>query len=1142
MQFLSLILLLGGVAISRPAEPVSTLAGFTTTHEINLGSERFDLRNWNSEKGLPGNSITAIAQTPDGYVWAATPSGLARFDGFNFRLFNHSNSSALRNDDCTSLVVDKHGNLWVGTGDGLIKVSEKSLIRFGTQEGLISNRVDQLLASQDGGIWILTPGGLQKSSEGKLELILTGKTITEQVGSIHSLYEDSSGDLYLSGRKKFGMLRFGSDHVELIEFGNIESANRKLPVVFSSLILGSDEFWLGTEGGVYRGNQSFVKSLYEIDSNSSTGNIWFTRFDRCRNDHVWFYSNFPGLYRFAADLGNEPELIQGTETLEVRCFMEDQEGNFWIGTRFSGLYSLKSHEIRTIGKPDGLFDDTVWSVTEDSEGDIWIATSSNFASLKGPLLTDYVTGPFEWQHRLVRVSYSDRQGRVWLGGSGEEPLLGDGRVGQAGLRLLKGGRLYELEREFDMNYPNDIRCIAETSGGDIWIGAVEGLFRIDRGEVSFLDEPDGGSDFGLFEAEMWQFGLADGLKNSKVISIFEDSRNRIWCGTRSGGMFIFQDGTFTPFTTQDGLSDNNVRTFHEDKDGFLWIGTAGGLTRLKDGHFDVLTENDGLFDHRINHLLEGNNGRFWISCSRGIYRVVRDDLNKAIQGEIGAVHSIVFGQSDGMTTPETVGGNQPAGWKSRDGRLFFPSPKGLIVIDPDRMPAVEHAPPVVIQQVIADGEILLDQYIDLRTAPTSIKGSQTRWGETLSSPDQTSGQTNARQRSNGTEKASKDQRSPSFSPNGIRVSEESQGSTESLPTNKELSGDLKGFANSKSDSKLPPFVRLEPGQGNLIEIKYSANTYNRASGVRFRYRLEGRNEDWNEGLNRRSAFYTDLSPGTYRFQVQAANGDGVWNRKGAVLMLEVAPFFYQTSTFFCLVGLMVAASGWGAHRLRLRRILNLEQLQNEVRLQKERSRISQDMHDDMGANLTRISYMSEAAKSVLPHSGQARSHLENISETSRELVATLGEIIWATNPRNDTLPSLVAYLRGSAATLLEYSSIDCQVDFPRDSPPLRVPAEFRRNLYLILKEALNNVVKHAEASLVRVELKLEESQLELTITDNGNGRCGEPHTTQKVGSGNGLRNMRTRVHELNGSVDIMAQAGKGTRVRLHVPIPNGRGE
>jgi len=1090
IQFLSLILLLGEVATSRAAAPVPTLAGFSTTHEINLGSERFDLQNWNSEKGLPGNSITAIAQTPDGYVWAATPSGLARFDGFNFRLFNHSNSGALRNDDCTSLVVDKHGNLWVGTGDGLIKVTETELIRLGTQEGLISNRVDQLLASQDGGIWILTSGGLQKSANERFDTILTRETMTEQISSIRSLYEHSNGDLYLCGRKTFAVLESGSRQVESIEFEKIESVSGKLPVVFSSLVLGSDEFWLGTEGGVYRGNQRLVKSLYEVDSNVSTGNIWFTRLIRSRHKRVWFFSNFPGLYRFAAGLDSEPELIQGLETTEVRCFMEDQEGNFWIGTRFSGLFRLKSHKIRTLSKQDGLFNDTVWSVTEDSDGVIWIGADSNFSTVMDSSLTNYVRGPFDWQLRAVRVTYADSQGRIWLGGSGEPPIMEDQRTGQTGLRLLKDGRLYEPERNTESVYPNDdIRCITECASGDIWIGAVEGLFRIDRGEVSILAEPGGPSDPGRFRASMLRrFEPADGLANSIVISIFEDSKNRIWFGTRSGGLFIFQDGTFTPFTTQDGLSDNDVRSFHEDTDGFLWIGTAGGLTRFKDGHFDALTENDGLFDHRINHLLEDNNGCFWISCSRGIYRVVREDLNKAIQGEIGAVHSTVFGESDGMATPETVGGHQPAGWKSRDGRLYFPSPKGLIVINPDQIPSAEREPPVVIQQVIADGEILLDQFLALPVGSPTTDASHTRWGETSASA--------ARH---------------SAAPARRRLSSPDQTS-----------------------------VRLEPGQGNLIEIKYSANTYNRASGVRYRYKLVGWNKEWREDLTRRSAFYTDLDPGTYKFQVQAANGDGVWNRQGATLVLEVAPYFYQTSTFFCLVGFMIAASGWGAHRLRLRRILNLEQLQNEVRLQKERSRISQDMHDDMGANLTRISYMSEAAESAVPHSGPARSHLENISETSRELVATLGEIIWATNPRNDTLPSLIAYLRGSAATLLEYSSIECQVDFPRNSPPLRIPSEFRRNLYLILKEALNNVVKHAEATLVRVELKLAESQLELTITDNGNGRCGESHATQNVGSRNGLKNMRHRVHELNGSIDIMAQPGKGTRIRLLVPIPSER--
>lgn len=306
--------------------------------------------------------------------------------------------------------------------------------------------------------------------------------------------------------------------------------------------------------------------------------------------------------------------------------------------------------------------------------------------------------------------------------------------------------------------------------------------------------------------------------------------------------------------------------------------------------------------------------------------------------------------------------------------------------------------------------------------------------------------------------------------------------------------------------------------------------------MQYYYKMEGNDDDWIQSGDRRSAFYTNLNPGNYLFNVKAVNGNGVLNARGASIMFFVAPYFYQTKAFYALSTILMGLSGWGVHRYRLHQRIKLEQLENELGLQRERSRIAQDMHDDMGANLTRISYMSEVAKTGVADLNETRNRLENISESTRDLVSTVGEIIWATDPKNDTLPRLVTFLRNAAAKLLDYPSIESQLLFPEQIPARTVHAELRRTLYLVMKEALNNIIKHADATRVVVELKLSETKLELSIVDNGKGHQQVPNSNAEEEKGNGLKNMAQRIQDAKGSFEIRSEDGKGTQIRLIVPI------
>ena len=310
--------------------------------------------------------------------------------------------------------------------------------------------------------------------------------------------------------------------------------------------------------------------------------------------------------------------------------------------------------------------------------------------------------------------------------------------------------------------------------------------------------------------------------------------------------------------------------------------------------------------------------------------------------------------------------------------------------------------------------------------------------------------------------------------------------------------------------------------------------------MQFKYRLDGYDREWVNAQTRRVATYNYVPPGQYTFQVVACNSDGVWNNLGAKITFQVLPYYWQTLQFRILAGAMViaASSGiaWFGARLRIRRKLELSERQRAI--EHERARIANDIHDDLGTHLTRITMLSESARAELDDPRQAESELHQIYDTARELTRAMDEIVWAVNPKHDTLDSLVSYLEQFAQDFLTMTSVRCRLDMPLELPEWRLTTEVRHNLFLAFKEALNNIAKHAAASEVHVCLVLKPGAFELSVEDNGCGLNpgGARNQADRFASGNGLKNMVRRLEAIGGRCHIRSQPGKGTKVLFVVPF------
>jgi signal transduction histidine kinase len=516
----------------------------------------------------------------------------------------------------------------------------------------------------------------------------------------------------------------------------------------------------------------------------------------------------------------------------------------------------------------------------------------------------------------------------------------------------------------------------------------------------------------------------------------------------------------------DGLENQAIWSLLPDTDGTLWVGTfRGGLLRFKDGKFTRYTMQSGLPGDIICQILDDGLGKLWIGSHKGIFYVTKDSLKDFDEGKIQSLPCIAYGLYDGLPTLECSGNYQPSGWRGHDGRLWFATVKGLVSVRPAEVPVNRLPPPVVIEEIFADGK---------------------SFGKVIRKTDKTK-----------------------------------------MP---ELM------------ASTPPAAAFQilPGK-HQFDFHYTALSFAAPDKVRFRYKLEGLDESWVEAGGKRSAHYGPLRPGEYRFQVIACNNDDIWNEVGAVITLKVLPHFWETWWFECLTGVFLVGAIFGAVRFAVTRKLRkkLEQLRQLRAIECERERIAKDIHDDLGAGLTQIMLQSALARREPQE--QTQTHLAQISGTARELVGAMDEIVWAINPENDTLDGLVTYAGKFVQEYVTQAGLRCRLDLPAQLPALVLSAEVRHNLFLAIKEALNNAIKHAQAAEISFLLKMQPSGFSLVIKDDGRGFVpGSAEAlsvdTGRVSSGYGLHNLADRLAKIGGTCAIKSELGRGTEVELTVMI------
>ena len=991
---------------------VWSLAGDNFSTTVSAAPNYFT-RAWQAEQGLPQNKVTAVVQSHDGYLWVGTYSGLARFDGVRFVVFDENNTPALRSSRVTSLFEQADGVLWIGDESGHV-----TQYRNGTFQAVefhpawVGGKIYDIASDGAGDIWVL-------NESGQLARVRDGLVLIPEAGAVAKLIDmtrTADGRIWIAREGRVSMLERGRLQAPRVEWAD----NGTYPYIQGIGASRDNGLWVASDGRIRKWkDDKWVEDL----GNAPWGNSPVTRLVETRSGVLAAGTADNGLYLMFP--GHDAKSLHfdhasGFPSDWVTSLCEDQEGNLWVGTGGGGLVIVRSNSIEKVSPPDRWQGRAVLSVCPGQAGALWVGTEgAGLYRLQNEGWTNFGTAQGIRNNYIWSLA-EDPGGRLWAGtwGGGLFVQNGDGFEYAPGMT------------NFNMPMP----ALLNAQEGGLWIGTAVGLLRYQAGQTTWFNKNQGAA-------------LRD------VRAIAEDQRGAVWFGMAGEGLACLKDHRIWQFRTRDGLSSDFIECLHFDKDGVLWVGTfGGGLVRVKNGHFAVINRKEGLPNSVIGDIEEDDRGFFWMSSHDGIIRVSEAELNYCADGKTNELHCQTYGINDGMPTIECSEGLQPAGCKTPDGRLWFPTSKGLVAVDP------------------------LDVQTNFLPPPVQIEA--------------------------------------------MRVDDQS--------------------VTNRLDGRP---ITVSPGR-HRFEFQYTGLSFVDPEKVQFKCRLLGLETDWVGVGTERTVNYNYIPPGRYAFQVIACNNDGIWNETGASMAFSVLPYFWQTIWFRILAWtLVVAVSGglvWFETRRRLRQ--KLERLEWQRAVEHERARIAHDIHDDLGAHLTRISMLSESARAELEYPERATAGLNQIYDTARDLTRSMDEIVWAVNPRYDTLEGLAGYLEKFAQDLLAAADIRCRLDMPMGFPSWRLTADVRHNLFLAFKEALHNVVKHSAASETYIRLAAGATSFELVVEDNGHGftpgagKGAVVEGSDRLLSGNGLDNMARRLAEIRGRCDIQSAPGQGTKVIFTVPL------
>src|ERR1022692_3184942 len=970
------------------------------------------------------------------------------------------------------MIQDSRGYLWICGSLGLSRFDGPAFRNYGQADGLPVEGAYYALETKDGTLWFGTSHGLAQ-------------------------YVPTAG-----ARKRFVIYSLGEPPAA-------DPAN----VADDIHMLCEDPqggFWIGSGRGLYHATPTadglHAHLVLRPDVPAGAEPHGFTRIVSLLSDShgiLWAGTHYAGIYRILPGGAIEHYTVaNGLPANVIGSFLEDHRGRIWFATPH-GLLLLSSSPrpdrsivSQSFDTSYGLSENKLWTLVETGEGHIWIGSNMGLAEFDGKRFRTYTTENGLTENQIFSLLV-DRQGYLWAGTHSSGVM-----------RLARNG--ITTYRQSDGLLGSDVTSLLETRGGS--------LLAVSAQPDRFPLQMWNGRGFSLvqprFPKEVKVFALGSGQR------VLQDHTGEWWMATHDGLCRFPRTESANElsgvlpkrrYTTRDGLPSDFIYALFEDSGGDIWIGAGfrerAGTARWKRGAdlIEDLSQAPGsIQDRTAVSFVEDASGAIWMAFLDGGLSRYRDgrftSLTERERLPPGAIHLYLdttdrlWGAADSGGVfrvdrrdtghPQfvrfTTGAGLSTDWANAitgdlNGRIYVGTVHGVDRIDPNtgRVTHLTAADGLASNAVIS---AFRDRSGDL-------------WFGTR----------------NGLSKLTVSRNPAAAPPAAVRIT---------------------GLSIDDRPMPLSDFGESAIGALKIVgqnHVQISFAGINLDSTLQFQYKLEGSGRDWSLPGPQQSVVYPGFPSGNYRFLVRAVNGDDAVSPVAAALSLNVLPPIWQRWWFLLLASATAASAIWQWQRVRMARLLEMERL---------RTRIATDLHDDIGTSLSQIAILSELASRKInePDAGLA-DYLSQISRVSQEAAAAVGDVVWAINPQRDSLNDLVLRMRRFAADVLTAREIEVRFNAPDADGSRKLESDVRRQLFLVFKEAVNNVARHAGAAIVQIDLRIEREGVVLEVIDDGRG-----FDPERAGSGHGLHNLRSRAQRLCGSFSIQSSPGNGAQVKFRAPL------
>jgi len=967
-------------------------------------------------------------------------------------------------------------------GSGSSLHANYSVQNWTKNDGLPSNTLYNILLGDDDFLWIGTSNGLVRFDGREFKTFTAGNTPEIKANIAADLFKDSSGSLWFTNGGA-GLLRMSNNHFTRLS----ESDGLTLNHPSSFAEPHRNKMFIGTFGGGLNIYENKKFSVLKKENGLSSNDIHSLLLDK--NNRLWI-----GTYDEGINLLDKNKILKYPlpHNSPVENLFIGSKGILLAGTH-DGIFTFTGKVFEREVRFDFLKGMTINHIDEDGNGNLWISTNSyGIFVVSGNQVTHLNSQNILSSDDISQVLITKTG--VWI------CSLTDG------LSFLKQNKVKMLSKSNALTDDN-IRTIYQAPGGLLWIGTNSGLatYNEQTGECKkFISQFSdlaihawatdvkgtmflGSRMQGLFTLRDNKLVLVANRKTLRVNyirSLKFDELGTLWIGTNGAGVVLFSDGKPTFINKAQGLASDFVACLCEDRNHNFWVGTSGGgisVVSLGGKILKTISDKDGLANNIINSIIEDEDGTIWVATSvSGISRIKDEKIFN-------------FNDKNGLysnTIKKLLYDKKGNFWATSEQGIFTFTKKNLNDV------ASGKAEKLFFKLLGKKDGMLSDKF----NAVADNAGCIAQSGKIY---------------------APSNEGVVIIDPEILKQSDKKPGVFID-----DISVNNKEIAKEKLDE-------LDPST-ETIQINYGGISYSEGEFLKFKYMLEGIDYEWMSAGHRRQAFFTHLPHGKYTFKVKAVLPDGTESPIAAEIHFTIHPYFWQTFWFQSLATLFLlslfTAYLVNFYKRKYRR--KVQKIEMEAALERERMRISKDMHDELGATLTKITLMSDLAKRNLQNPAQLKHDLESISGTSRSLAATMDEIVWAVNPKNDTLEKTIFYFIEFLEEYLSPTTIQLKLNIPDEIPDVLLHSELRHNLFLVIKEAVTNVIKHSGADLLRFKTVINHGFFLLFVEDNGKGI----RPSEETEFSNGLANMKKRIEDVKGSLLIHSSEGKGTTIEIKLPF------